>query len=298
MITRRHFNSGLVTGSLAAGGLFVISGGTLGSARAADILTQAFAAIERESGGRLGVAIQDERDGSRFLHRADERFAMCSTFKMLVVAATLKRVDVGTEQLDRQLRFFAADVIPGSPISKDRVAEGMTVTEACAAAITVSDNTAGNLLLASIGGPAGLTAFARSIGDMVTRLDRIEPELNEATPGDERDTTTPAAMLADLQALTVGNVLSAASRERLIAWLVANKTGGLRLRAGLPRDWRVGDKTGLGGHGSNNDIGIAWPPRRPPILFSVYLTQTQAPLETRNAALASVARAVVGAVGG
>src|SRR5829696_2557262 len=132
---------------------------------------------------------------------------------------------------------------------------GMTVAELSDAAVTLSDNTAGNLLLASFGGSAGLTAYVRSLGDDTTRLDRIETALNEAAPGDPRDTTTPAAMLGTMQKLLVGEALSRASREQLTAWLVANKTGDQRLRAGVPQGWRVGDKTGTGGHGATNDIG-------------------------------------------
>ena len=166
----------------------------------------------------------------------------------------------------------------------------MTLAELCEAAITLSDNTAGNLLLASFGGPAGLTAFVRALGDEMTRLDRIEPELNEATPGDPRDTTTPAAMLENLRRLVLGDALSGASREQLTAWLVANKTGGKRLRAGLPPEWRVGDKTGGGGNGATNDIAVAWPPGRPPIIVSAYFGESSASLDARNAVLASIGR--------
>jgi beta-lactamase class A len=160
----------------------------------------------------------------------------------------------------------------------------------------MSDNTAGNLLLASFGGPAGLTAYARSLGDAVTRLDRIEPDLNEALPGDPRDTTSPVAMLTNLQSLVLGNVLSAVSKERLTGWLVGNKTGDARLRAGLPKDWRVGDKTGSGERGTTNDVGIVWPPGRAPVIIAIYLTGTPAAAEQRNATLAAVGRAVVAAL--
>jgi beta-lactamase class A len=293
MISRRHF-----AGNFALGGLFAIGGGAPRRARAAETIAEAFATIENEVGGRLGVAVQDEHSGARFLHRADERFPMCSTFKMLAGAAVLMRVDAGAEQLDRRLHFSAAELIDNSPVTKGRLADGMTLEEACAAAITLSDNTAGNLLVAALGGPAGVTSFARSLRDTITRLDRIEPEVNESSPGDPRDTTTPAAMLSNMRTLLLGDALSTGSRDRLTAWLVASKTGAARLRAGLPAGWRVGDKTGLGEHGSNNDIAIVWPPQRAPILFAVYLTQTQQPLQVCNSALASVARAVVGAVGG
>jgi beta-lactamase class A len=137
-----------------------------------------------------------------------------------------------------------------------------------------------------------LTAYVRSLGDTITRLDRVEPDLNEAVPGDPRDTTSPAAMLSNLHSLILGNVLSAASRDQLSRWLIANKTGDARLRAGLPSGWRVGDKTGSGGRGSTNDIGIMWPPERAPMMIAVYLTETSKSDEQRNATLAAVARAV------
>jgi beta-lactamase class A len=182
-------------------------------------------------------------------------------------------------------------------VTEKHTADGMTLAELCDAAVTLSDNTAGNLLLAALGGPAGITAFARSLGDPVTRLDRIEPELNEAKPGDPRDTTSPAAMTANLRALVLGDALSAASRAQLTAWLAANKTGDTRLRAQLPAGWRVGDKTGTGGNGSNNDVGVLWPPGRAPIVVSAYLTETAVPPEQRNAAIAAVGQAVAEALG-
>jgi beta-lactamase class A len=169
----------------------------------------------------------------------------------------------------------------------------MSVAEICEAAVTLSDNTAGNLLLASFGGPPALTAYARSLGDGSTRLDRIETELNEAAPGDPRDTTTPAAMLGDMQRLIVDDALSAGSRERLIGWLLASKTGGKRLQAGLPSDWRVGDKTGGGNNGTANDIAVAWPPGRAPILVAVYFTGSTIADDARSAVIADAGRIAV-----
>jgi beta-lactamase class A len=253
--------------------------------------------IEAESGGRLGVAVLDTLSGERTGHRADERFPMCSTFKLLAAAAILARVDAERERLDRRIRFEAGDVVVNSPITKDRHGgDGMSLAELCEAAMIVSDNTAGNLLLARLGGPAGLTAYARSLGDMVTRLDRIEPDLNEAIPDDPRDTTSPAAMLSSLRTLVLGNVLSENSKDQLTRWLLGNKTGDTRLRAGLPSGWRVGDKTGSGERGTTNDVGIIWPPGRAPILVSIYLTETPLAGEQRNATLAAVGRAVASAL--
>ena len=255
------------------------------------------AALERRHGGRLGVAVLDTVGGRRINHRGEERFPMCSTFKWLAAAHVLARVDRGEEGLDRRVVFDRKDLVSYSPVTEKHVKDGMTLAEICEAAVTLSDNTAGNLLLASFGGPAGLTAFARSIGDTRTRLDRVEPELNEATPGDPRDTTTPAMMLHDLQALLLGDVLSVASRAQLTAWLVANRTGDERLRAGLPADWRAGDKTGTGNHGVTNDVAILWPPGRGPLLVAAYYAGAAGATQAqRNAVLADVGRIVAGLV--
>lgn len=257
-----------------------------------------FQRLEAESGGRLGVAVLDTRTGARAGYRADERFPMCSTFKFVAAAAVLKRVDDRQESLDRKVVFGPADIVVYSPVTKPRVgADGMSLGELCEAAMVLSDNAAGNLLLAALGGPAGLTAFARSLGDQTTRLDRIEPELNEALPDDPRDTTTPSAMSANLRLLVLGNALSESSRKQLTAWLVGNKTGDTRLRARLPQGWRVGDKTGAGDRGTNNDVGLLWPPGREPVIVSAYLTGTNAPVERRNATIAAVGEAVAAALG-
>jgi beta-lactamase class A len=254
---------------------------------------QRFSDLENTSGGRLGVATLDTGSGVQSGHRAGERFPMCSTFKLLAVAAVLARADRGRERLDRPIAFGTSDLLEYAPVTRARVAEGsMSIADLCEAAITVSDNTAANLLLATVGGSAGLTAYARSLGDRITRLDRVEPALNEAAPGDPRDTTTPAAMLGDLKVLLVGTALSRSSREKLIAWLVATKTGDRRLRAGVPRGWRVGDKTGSGEHGTTNDVGIIWPPGRDPLLIAAYLTNTSRAVAEREAVLANIARSV------
>ncbi len=294
MITRRLFAqaTGLAVAGLGVGRSVRAQGA------AAPGLTAQLARIESESGGRLGVAVVDTFSGTDFGHRADERFPICSTFKLLACGAILARVDAGTEHLDRRIRFEASDLVVNSPVTKDHIGgDGMALADVCEAALTLSDNTAGNLMLAILGGPAGLTAYARSLGDSVTRLDRIEPELNEAVPDDPRDTTSPAAMLANLNALVLGNALSDRSKDQLTRWLLANKTGDARLRAGLPSDWRVGDKTGSGERGSTNDLAIVWPPQRGPILVSVYLTGTEASAERRNAAIAAVGRTVASSLG-
>ncbi len=287
MLTRRRLSC--TAGLMLAGFLTPphrASAGWFG--RLADMLAK----IEADSGGRLGVALLDQQNGARAGHRSDERFPICSTFKVLAAGAILARVDAGKERLDRRIVFQARDLVAYSPITKERTGgAGMSVAELCEAAMTVSDNTAANLLLASLDGPSGVTAFARSLGDEVTRLDRIEPELNEAAPGDPRDTSSPAAMASNLHTLLFGDTLSAAGKNQLTQWLVACKTGNARIRAGLPSGWRVGDKTGTGERGTANDIAIAWPPGRSPILIAAYLTRSQQTDEQRNATLAAVGRA-------
>lgn len=249
---------------------------------------QDFQRIEAESGGRLGVCILDTATGRRIGHRAKERFPMCSTFKWLAAALVLQRVDAGQETLERSLAVARSAILPHSPLTEPHVGGRMTMSALCEAAVTQSDNAAANLMLASFGGPATLTAYLRSLGDPTTRLDRNEPTLNEALPDDPRDTTTPAAMLGLLQTLLLGDALKTASRDRLRDWLLANRTGDDRLRARLPAGWLVGDKTGAGAFGTNNDVAIVWPPKRPPLLVTAYLTQTKLPLGQSNGTLAAV----------
>jgi len=257
---------------------------------AEDALLRELVALERRHGGRLGVAILNSASGKLVNQRDDERFALCSTFKFLAAAFVLMRVDRQEESLSRRVVYSKNDLVAYSPVTEKHVASGMTIGEICEAAMILSDNTAGNLLLDSFGGPAGLTSFMRSLGDTVSRLDRRETDLNEGTPGDPRDTTTPLAMLDMLRKIVLGNVLSAASREQLTAWLVGNKTGNKRLRAGVPQGWRVGDKTGGGSNGATNDIGVIWPPDRAPILVTAYYAEARATDDERNAVLAEVGR--------
>jgi len=280
LIDRRDF----VGGALATSAI-------LATPAQAHDAAEALADLERSLGARLGVALRDTGSGEQILYRADERFPITSTFKFLAAAAVLAKVDAGRDALDRRVHFEKTVLVTYSPATGEHAGrDGMTLAEICDAAITLSDNTAGNLLLAALGGPEGLTRYARSLGDEVTRLDRFETDLNEARPGDVRDTTSPAAMLGNLEKLLAGEALSSASRQRLTAWMVANKTGDARLRAGAPKDWRVGDKTGSGENGTTNDIAILWPPGGKPILVAAYLTQCARRADERNAALAEVAR--------
>jgi beta-lactamase class A len=249
--------------------------------------------LERRVGGRIGVCAVDTANERGVAHRADERFAMCSTFKWLLAAAVLARLDRGELALDERVPFGERDLVGHAPATRARVADGaMTIDDLARAAVTVSDNTAANLLLARIGGPAALTALARAAGDDVTHLDRDEPGLNTNLPGDPRDTTSPRAMVGTMRRILVGDVLGRESRERLTGWLRACETGRDRLRAGFPATWAVGDKTGTGERGAVNDVAIAWPPGRPPVLVAAYMSDGHADA----AAQAEVGRLVAAAL--
>lgn len=253
-----------------------------------------FAKLE-QSGARIGVAALDTGTSRRLAWRADERFLMCSTFKLSLAALTLLRAQQGQEDLERPVIYRENQLLPVSPATTKNLGSGMTVATLCEAAVIYSDNTAANLLLERAGGPQGLTAFWRRLGDSVSRLDKIEPELN--LPDGEKDTTTPAAMLHDLQAMLLGKLLSPPSRARLSGWMHANTTGAAMLKTGLPAGWRIGDKTGRWSSkdthlGATNDIAIITPRRRRPILVACY-TQGGPPSDgARSAVVAEVARII------
>ncbi len=250
--------------------------------RAATALSSAgleaeLAALEARAGGRLGVAVLDSGSGARAGHRADSRFGLCSSFKLLLAAAVLERVEAGAWDAERRIAYGEADLVSHSPVTRERLAQGgMTALELAEATQVTSDNAAANLLIRELfGDPAGLTRWLRAQGDTVTRLDRWEPHMNLVPPGEERDTSTPAAMAATSARLLTGGPLSAAGRERLIGWMIATRTGARRLRAGLPPGWRAGDKTGTGMHPSMpdryNDVAIVWPgAQRAPWLIACY----------------------------
>lgn len=275
--------------------------GIVGAARGAvpeDSLDKAVIAAETRLGARIGMAVVDDETGRAWNHRAAERFALASTFKALAAAALLARVDRGEADLARRVVFAAGDLVAYSPVCEKRVgAPGMTLAEITEAAVTLSDNTAANLLLKAIGGPEGLNLFLRSIGDDVTRLDRWETALNEATPGDPRDTTTPAAVVRSLHEVVLGKALSAASRETLTGWLVADRVADALLRAGLPKTWKIADKTGAGGHGARGIIAVVWPPNRKPLTIAIYIAETSATLAERNAVIAELGAELARAIG-
>jgi beta-lactamase class A len=293
-LDRRQFMGAGFVGSAA---MFAARPTAAAPARAPALdLDAACRAVERDSGGRYGLAIHDSANGRRFAWRGDERFAMASTFKFLLAAAVLARVDAGSERLARALRVAKADAIGVSPFVKMRAGGTATIGELCRAIMIFSDNGAANLLLPAVGGPAGLTAWLRGIGDPITRLDRNEPSMSEDLPGEIRDTTHPAAMLASMEKILVGEILSPASRARLAGWMIANTTGDLRLRAGLPKVWKIGDKTGSSSAGSANDIAIVWPTHGvPPLLIVSLLSRPTSGYERAGMYHAAVARAIAAA---
>jgi beta-lactamase class A len=244
-------------------------------------------ALEARAGGRVGVYVLDTGTGRAVGHREDERFAMCSTFKLPLAAVILREADAGRVALDEQIRFSAQDMVSFAPVTGRHVAEGrMTVAALAEAAQVTSDNVAANLLLQRLGGPAAFTAMLRATGDVATRLDRPEPMVNLVVAGDERDTTTPRAMATTMSKFLAGDLLSRASRDRLLAWMEATATGAKRIRAGLPAGWRAGDKTGTGMADAMtdkyNDVAIAWPPGRPPLLIAAYFDSARRSQEMRD----------------
>jgi beta-lactamase class A len=249
--------------------------------------------LEKINGGQIGVAMLDTATGNLASHRQHQRFPMCSTFKFLLAAAVLQRVDHQQEHLDRKLTIPAMPLISHSPLTQAHAGSTMSIEALCQASLTQSDNTAANLLLDSLGGPAGITGFSRSIGDGDTRLDRTEPALNEALANDPRDTTTPAAMAGDLKVILLGAVLSSRSRAQLTNWMRANVTGLDRLRANLPGGWQAADKTGSNGQHTANDIALLWPPGRPPVIVTAYITQCAGPEAKRAGILRQIGQLVI-----
>ncbi len=251
--------------------------------------------LEAQSGGRLGISAINTANNIRIQYRADERFPFCSTSKVIVVSAILKESETKPDMLQKQISYSQEDVDKSgyAPITKQHINDGMSINELCKAAMEYSDNTAMNLLIKKLGGTEAVTSYARSINDHTFRLDRWEPELNTAIPGDMRDTTTPNAMADSLKQLALGDSLGLPQREQLQTWLKNNTTGDARIRAGVPKGWIVGDKTGTGSYGTTNDIAIIWPPNCAPIVMVVYLTQKQKDAVKRDEIIASATRLVL-----
>jgi beta-lactamase class A len=251
--------------------------------------------LHKRVGGRLGVHVLDSQSGKRIAYDDGARYAMASTFKLPLAAALLWQVDRGAFRATHPLTIAKSDLLPNSPVVESKLAAGataMTVSELCAAAVTRSDNAAANVLLDGIGGPAGFTQFMRGLGDQVTRLDRKEPELNSNEADDPRDTTTPRAMVDSLLRIFTQDVLSLTSRALLIDWMTASRTGLDRVRAGLPRSWQAGDKTGTGARNAVNDLCIAYPPERRPIFIAVYMSGSALDARQLGAAHAEIGELV------
>jgi beta-lactamase class A/beta-lactamase class A CTX-M len=253
---------------------------------------QQLAALEKDSGGRLGVMLINTADNSQIAYRADERFAMCSTSKFMAASAILKRSETQTELLTRRISLKKSDLVNYNPITEKHLDTGMTIGELAAAALQYSDNTAMNKLIEQLGGPQKVTAYARTLGDNTFRLDRTEPTLNTAIPGDDRDTTSPRAMALSLQHATLGTALAEPQRAQLVEWMKGNTTGGMSIRAGLPATWVVGDKTGSGDYGTTNDITVIWPDNKAPLILITYFTQPEKDAKSRRDVLASAAKIV------
>ncbi|MBQ1021835.1 class A beta-lactamase [Micromonospora sp. D93] len=250
-----------------------------------------FRRLEERFDARLGVYAIDTGTGHTVQYRPDERFAYTSTIKALTAAEVLD--ETTDAELDRVVRYSADDLVTYSPITEQHVATGMTLRAIADAAVRYSDNTAGNLLFGHLGGPQKFEKELREVGDKVTDPARYETELNEARPGDRRDTSTPRALAEDLRAYAVGDALEPADRDILVGWLRGNTTGGELIRAGVPDGWVVGDKTGAGGYGTRNDIGVIWPPDRAPIVLAVLSSRDQKDAEYDDVLIAEATKAVL-----
>lgn len=254
--------------------------------------------LEKSADGRLGFFAFDTKSEKEFRFRAEELFPMCSTAKAIIVGAVLKKSMNDKDFLTKRVAYTQSDLETAgyAPATKKNLERGMTISELSLAAMQLSDNAAANLLLKELGGLDSVNQFARSMGNDTFRLDRWEPELNTATPGDKRDTSSPSAMAASIKQLAFGNILASKEKALFVDWLKGNKTGNSRIRAGTPNGWLVGDKTGTCNYGTTNDIGIVWLPDGSPILLAVYFTQFNKDASARDDVIAEATRIVLGEV--
>lgn len=250
--------------------------------------------LEITAHGRLGVAALDTRTQAIVVYRAEERFPMCSTVKLMIAGAVLRHAMNDDSLLSRRIEYDDSDLAVYAPVTGKQEDRALTVAQLCAATLQYSDNAAANLLLRLIGGLSGVNSFARGIGDQTFRLDRLEPELNSAIPGDERDTTSPLAMMRSTYRLLLGDALGSAQREQLRAWMRGNTTGDKRIRAGVPDGWGVADKTGTGPYGTTNDVGVLWPPTGAPLVLAIYFTHPDPDAAPGDEIIAAATRQVVG----
>ncbi|WP_306143256.1 class A beta-lactamase [Roseibium sp. MMSF_3412] len=249
--------------------------------------------IEARLSARVGVAVIDTQTGKTWLNKGDERFPLNSTFKAFLCAALLDAAAKGTADPEREVVVKESDIVSYSPVTEKRVGgQSFSIAELCEVTVTISDNAAANLVMAELGGPESVTEYMRQIGDDKTRIDRWEPDSNTGIPGDVRDTTTPRAAAETLRKLVLGDALDPEARTTLTAWLEGNKVGKATLRAGIPKSWRIADKTGAGANGSRNNIAVIWPEGRAPLVIAIYITQTTAAFQTRNKAIADIGAAL------
>jgi len=259
-------------------------------------LRRAIPQIERSAGGPIGISLLDTHTGERFGHRANDRFPLCSTFKLLLAARLLAGADKSAWAMSERLPVTKADMLFNAPFTEKRIGGSASLLELAEAMAVLSDNPAANIALARVGGPAALTAWLRSAGDTVTRLDRNEPEMNNETPGDPRDTTTPAAMLATSRALVEGRILSPAARRMLFGWMQASKTADTMIRPALPPGWQEANKTGAGSWRARNIVSVITPPGRGAIWIAAYLFAAKSELAERNRQFVPLGRAIVESV--
>ncbi|MEV0402689.1 class A beta-lactamase [Actinoallomurus sp. NPDC050550] len=259
---------------------------------AAERTDQVFQSLEKQHDARLGVWALDTGTGRVVSWRAGERFAYASTHKVLSSGSVLRQDSM--KRLNTVVKYTSQDLVNYSPITEKNVDKGMTVRALCDAALRYSDNTAANLLFRELGGPSALQAALRRIGDVTTHVDRNEPTLNTAIPGDVRDTTTPQQMGLDLRKYALSPLLPGPKRAMLIDWMRRNTTGDALIRAGVPSGWTIGDKTGSGDYGTRNDIAVAWPPHRAPIVITIFTTRSTKDAKTDDALVAAAAKVVAG----
>ncbi len=258
-------------------------------------LDEQLAQLEKNSSGRIGIYAVNTGNDQKLQYRADERFPFCSTGKVMVVSAVLQKAETDSKLLQKKIIYTQQDIKQSeyAPITEKLIGIGMSVAELSKAAMEYSDNAALNLLMNLLGGPDVINSYARSVGDYIFRIDRFEPELNSAIPGDQRDTTTPSAMGNSLLKLTVGNALQPSQRAMLLDWMKNNTTGNFKIRAGVPKNWVVGDKTGHGQYNTTDDIGIIWPPHCDPIIMVIYFTENKSDSTDRSNIIASAANLII-----
>jgi beta-lactamase class A len=286
----------LITRRLLVSSLPLLAAPALAADRFAP-LRRAIPGIERAAGGPIGLALIDTATGARFMHRADQRFPLCSTFKLLLAARLLHGAQTGLWAMADRLAITRADMLNNAPFSQTRIGGSASLLEMAEAMVVLSDNPAANLALARVGGPAAMTAWLRSIGDRITRIDRNEPEMNNEVPGDPRDTTTPATMLATCRRLLTAGPLNAANRAQLLAWMAASRTADTMIRAALPPGWQEANKTGAGSWRARNIVSVITPPGRKPIWVAAYLFAGKSELAERNRQFVPLGRAIVESVG-